>query len=166
MKTSFFLRIGIALLILLAARSSFAQKVTRNDTLPTLIISPKSVVSQKVKDAFRRDFQGALNPRWYQVNQNYLVKFVRQDQKNNALYNKHGYIVYHIAYVNKNNLPQQIRDQIKEKYSNCKIITAMQVNQENRSMWMVNLKLRKQLILVREEDGELSEMERHKNASI
>ncbi|MGZ3763569.1 MAG: hypothetical protein ACXVB0_09055 [Mucilaginibacter sp.] len=166
MKTSLYFRIAAMLIVSLIASNSFAQQITRNDTLPTLVITAKSMVSQKVTNSFKKDFQGAVSPRWYKMDKDYMVKFVSDDQKNTALYNKKGFIVYHIVYGGENNLPAEIKDQIMTKYSGCKIITAIKINQENRSIWVVNLEMKNLLILVREEDGALAEINRYKNAAI
>lgn len=166
MKTSFFFRCSTVLLILLSARSSFAQEVTRIDTLPVIVITAKSPVPQKVRDAFKKDFKGATNPRWYKIDENFIIKFMTQDQKNHALYHKNGLIYYHIAYGTEKHLPENIKDQIKRSYSGAKITTVIHVSQDNRNIWLANLEMGKLLILVREEDGNFQEVERVKNASM
>ncbi|CAN5354961.1 hypothetical protein BH09BAC6_BH09BAC6_30390 [soil metagenome] len=165
MKSTSFFRIGAALLALLCARTSFAQEIARVDTLPVIVITAKSLVSKKVTEAFKSDFKDATNAKWFRINKNYLIKFLTKDQNNHALYHKNGSLYYHIAYGNGSNLPDDVRNKIKKQYSNGKIITAIQVNQDNRHVWLINMEVGKLYILVREEDGELLEVERIKNAT-
>jgi hypothetical protein len=164
MKTPFFFRLGAAALVMLFARNSFAQEVTRIDTLPVLVITAKSLVPREVTTAFKKDFQDAVNPKWFKMEKNYLIKFITRDQNNHALYHKNGYLYYHIAYGKENSLPESTKAQIKKEYPNGEIISAIRVNQDRRSIWLVNLKVGKLLILTREEDGELREVQRLKNA--
>ncbi len=158
---------------LLTAQKSVAQEVTqpdsiktiRTDTLPTLVITRTTVVSQKIADSFNRTFKNAVNPQWYQLNKNYLVKFIMEDQRNNALFDKSGYLIYHISYGTEKNLPFDVRDQVQNQYPKGKILTAIHVDQDNRSVWIVNVESGKYLYLTRVEDGQLDEVERMRNAS-
>ena len=51
------------------------------DTLPTVVITRGSAVNQRVSKAFSNDFKDAINPRWFEINKRYLVKFISADQK-------------------------------------------------------------------------------------
>jgi len=165
MKTTFYRCIAGAFIASLLAQGSFAQEVAKVDTLPVIVITAKSVVSQKVSDAFKKDFKGAVNPRWYRLDENYLVKFMTREQKNHVLYHKTGSIYYHIAYGTEASLPQEVKDKIKAQYRDGKITTAIHINQDQRSIWLVNIERGKLLILVREEDGDFREVERLKNGA-
>jgi len=166
MKTSLFFRISIAFIVLLSARSSFAQEITRLDTLPVVVITAKSLIPQEVTNAFKTNFKNAVNPRWYKIDKNYLIKFMTKDQNNHVLLHKNGSLYYHIGYGRENSLPEKLRDQLKREYPKGKITTAIHVNQDNRNIWLVNLEMGKLLILTREEDGDFREVERMKNGAM
>ncbi len=166
MKAQLFFRITASLLLLLAARSSsLAQQGGRIDTLPPVIITGTSVVSQKVTDSFKKDFKDALHPRWYQMDKNYLVKFIMNEQKNNSLYDRNGYLIYHISYGKEKHLPADVISQVKTGYPTYDITTAIHVNQANRSIWVINLESGKNWVLARVEDGQLDEVERLRKAN-
>jgi len=166
MKTHYFLRVTVALFILFTVRSSFAQEVIKIDTLPTIYIFSTSLVNKKVHAAFKRDFKDAVQPRWYTMDQNYLVKFISKDQKNRALYNVKGSLIYHITYMNGDNLPKNVSGEINSKYTNDKILTAIHVEQNNRNIWVVNLKSEGSIVVARVEEDEVEEVERYTDTSI
>jgi hypothetical protein len=166
MKTKNFFRIIPVMFGLLFAGSSFAQVITKIDTLPTVYIFSYSLVNKKVHDAFKKDFKNAVKPRWFTMDQNYLVKFMSKDQKNHALYDSKGSIIYHISYGNEQTMPKDIRAMVKSKYPACDIITAIYVNQDKRKIWVLNLKERDELILARVEEDQLEEVERFHDESM
>jgi hypothetical protein len=77
MKTQIVFKVAVALLLSLSVGSSFGQLITRADTLPTVYIYGNSFVNRKVQHAFTKRFKDAVNPRWYAMDQNFLVKFRR-----------------------------------------------------------------------------------------
>lgn len=164
MKTPLIIRLAVALWILFTVPSVFAQEVTKRDTLPPVVITSTSLVAKAVTDAFKTRFKDAVGPKWYQMNKNYLVKFIQKDQKNNALYNKKGSLIYHISYGDKNNVPDNIMNLVKLEYPTYDVKTAIHVNQSNRNVWVVNLE-GKDRVLARVEDGIVQEVERLKDAS-
>ena len=166
MKTHSFFRITAVLLVLLSARSSFAQEIIKTDTLGTVVIRSTSLVNKNVTMAFTRQFKDAVSPRWYTLDKNYLVKFIQKDQRNNALYNKKGYLVYHISYMNGNSLPREIQAKINSQYADGIALTAIHVNEDARSIWIVNLKVGQYFVLARVEGEEVEEAERYTDTSI
>jgi hypothetical protein len=166
MKTKIFYRLTAVLLGLLFTGNSFAQVVTKIDTLPTVYIFSYSLVNKNVHDAFKKDFKNAVKPRWFTMDQNYLVKFISKDQKNHALYNSKGSIIYHISYGNAQTMPKDIRAMVSSKYPSGDIVTAINVNQNQRKIWIVNVKERGDLVLVRFEDDQLEEVDRVHDSSM
>jgi hypothetical protein len=166
MKTKFIFRIGTAMLMLLSVRSSFAQQVAKNDTLPTIYIYSTSIVNKTVHQAFKRDFYDATTPKWYAMDENYLVKFISKDQKNHALYNTKGYLIYHLTYVNAVELPKNIQGDLNSQYADGIALTAIHVDQDTRSIWVVNLKVGEYFVVARVEDDQVEEIQRFTDASI
>jgi len=164
MRAQIIFRITAVLLITWSANNSFGQTM-KTDTMPTLVISSKSTVSQKVTDAFDAQFKNEVNPTWYNLDKNYMVKFVSQDQKNRALYNKNGYLIYHIKYGNASTLPSDLSNMIYKKYKDCKITTVIHIEQELRSIWAVDLEYGQYLVLARIENNQLQEIQRLRNGA-
>jgi hypothetical protein len=165
MKTKTIFFIVMALISTSGIRTSFAQ-VSKTKTLPTVVIRSSSAVNQKVIKAFNGEFKNALRPRWYEINRTYIVKFIMKDQKNTALYNRNGNLVYHITYGSGNSLPKAVADLIDIQYPRSKVTTAIHIDQDRRSIWVANIIDGKNLILTRIEDGQLEEVDRYTNTSV
>ena len=145
---------GILCMLLLPAASR-AQEIK---VLPTVVVTTASNVNQSVLKSFQGEFRNAMDPIWYKLDKNYLVKFMTEDQKNTALFKNNGRLIYHISYGTEKNLPGEIRDKVMGSYEDYKITAAIHVNEANRSIWVINLEGLKKLIIVRVEEGELEEV--------
>ena len=126
--------------------------------LPPVIVTPSSDVTEKVVHSFKGSFKDGLDPVWYRLDKNYLVKFIMNEQKNTALFNKNGRLLYNIGYGLEKDLPQEISDMVNGAYSDYNIRQVIHVTENNRSIWIVNLEGLKKLVVVRIEDGELEEV--------
>jgi hypothetical protein len=152
-----FVRFIGGLVLMLLAGGAFAQQDSIK-TLPPVTVYRTSNVNQKVTQAFDRNFKDAVGQRWYQLNKNFLVEFIREDMQNKALFQKNGYLIYHISYGFEQNLPDDVKRLVRGAYGDYNITRAVNVLQENRNIWVLNLEGLKKLILVRVEDGELQEV--------
>ncbi|BAU54837.1 hypothetical protein [Mucilaginibacter gotjawali] len=160
MKTRFIFRIATVLLVLFSFQHSYAQ-IIKIDTLREVTIRSTTPVAPKVQDAFSRTFKDAVGPRWYKLDKNYLVNFITKDQKNKALYDKKGSLVYHISYLNDpEKLPKNIKYLVSKKFHDYKLLNAIHIAQNARSIWVVNLKDGKELVLARVEEEQVEEIER------
>ena len=83
---------------------------------------------------------------------------MQNDQKNKALFQKNGYLIYHIVYGKETNMPDDIRKIVKTNYLDYNITSAINVKESGRNIWVVNVEDNKKFILVRVEDGELEEV--------
>ncbi len=155
MKTKIFRSSLICLALLTCGGSLFAQETVT--TLPPVTVTANSNVTKKVAQAFETTFKEAYHERWYKADKNYLVNFIMNDQKNHALFTKNGSIIYHITYGFESNLPDDIRKMVKTGYLDYTITSAINVKQEGRDIWVVNMEDAKNLILVRVENGEMEE---------
>lgn len=136
----------------------------KDKMLPVVTITATGTsVSEKVRKAFKTSFQSAEKTRWYQENQNYLVKFIQDDQEHNALYRKNGQLIYHVKYGNGENLPYAVKNQVKSKYNGYQIARVFNVIQDSRNVWIVNLENDDYMIMSRIEGGVLDEVSRLKN---
>jgi hypothetical protein len=127
-------------------------------TLPSVTVTTASNVNDAVVKSFQGQFKNAVDPVWYKIDKNYLVKFITEEQKNTALFKDNGKLIYHISYGTEKNLPEEIRTQVMGSYQDYAITAAIHVNEANRSIWVINLEGLKKLIIVRVEEGELEEV--------
>lgn len=159
-QLSYLISGGIASIILLS--TSIAQDDGFKELPPVTITASSSsvTVSSRINKAFSQVFQGATHLRWYEIDKNYLVKFIMNDQENRALFTGGGRLVYHISYGTEKNLPADVRDLIKSRYYDQTITRILKVNQDERLIWVVSMEDKKEYIMVRVEDNEMEETKR------
>jgi len=157
MKHVSFLRLCGGLFLLLIAGSLQAQD-NGIKTLPTVTVTSTASVNKKVSDVFNASFKDAVSPTWYRLNKDYLVRFITGDMNNTALYKKNGALVYQISYGHENNLPKEVRRIVKSNYVDFNIVQAINVKEDNRDIWVVNLEDDTKLIITRIEEGALEEV--------
>jgi hypothetical protein len=160
MKTKILTAIKALLLPVIFAGASFAQEVPSLKELPPVSITASTNVSAKVNKAFSQHFKGASHLRWYQLEQQFLVKFIQNDQENHALLTKRGQLIYHISFGEEQHLPAEVRSIIKSIYYDHKITRVLKVNQNERSVWVISIEDDKEHIMARVENMELEETQR------
>ena len=152
------------LVTLLSVNFSFAQDETIKELPAITVSSTTSNVSAKVNKAFGQYFKGASHQRWYQLDKNFLVKFIQHDQENSALFTKKGQLVYHISFGIEKHLPSDVRGLVKSTYYDQNITRVLKVNQDQRNIWVVSLEDAKEYVMVRVEDMEMAETQRQQKS--
>lgn len=156
MKPQFLLRFLACLLFAVFLNSgSFAQD-TSAQKLPAVVIT-NTQVNTKVWESFKREFKNAVDPHWFKIGTDYLVRFFAEDQNQSALFNKRGSLIYNITYGKEKHLPTDIRQQVKSVYYDYKITNALSIRESERMIWVVNLEDDKNMLIVRIENGEMEE---------
>ena len=148
---------------MLSANQLFAQK--QGNLLPVVTITAENNVSEALRSAFLNRFKDAENMRWFEVNKNYLVKFVMNDQEHQAAFKKDGQLIYHISYGVEKNLPETVKLQVKSKYGDYNIGRVFNVERDNRNIWIVNLENKKYIVITSIEDENMYQIARYKNAT-
>lgn len=155
---------GLLICFLLQAVQSSAQDTSAIKTLPPVTVTTKKIPAN-VWYGFSKYFTEAENPRWYEINKKYLVKFMTYDKANRALFTKKGRIIYHISYGYEKNMPEEPGRQIKAAYPDYEIMRAIKVSQAGREVWVINLEDVNSLIILRVEEEEMEEIQRLKKLS-
>ncbi len=158
MKRLIFYHVSGVLLLMLFSMGLNAQD-TAIKSLPAITVTSSTKVPDEVTKAFGTSFEGAVNPTWYKLDKNYMVKFIQNDQKNHAMYAKSGHLMYHIQYGNEQSLPGDIKRMIQAKYVDYTINTAIYIKEDQRKIWLVNIEDQGKMIIVRVEDGNMEEVE-------
>ena len=165
MKPGLIARFCLCMLSILLISSSLpAQEDTTSKTLPPVTVTGTKI-DQKVWEGFRRSFKNAVDPRWYKIAEDYLVRFIMENQEQSALFNKKGTLQYHITYGNEKNLPPDLRQQVKSIYVEYKITSAFSIKESSRLIWVVNLENDKNMLVLRVEDGEIEEAKNYKKST-
>jgi len=157
MKTQIISRISGCLLSILFASSSFAQ--SNYIALSPIAISGVNLkVSEKIQTEFYKSFTNAENVKWYEQDKKILATFSMNEMGHRTLLNKKGGVIYHISYGSEKNLPAEVRKIVKSTYFDYKITMAVKVEEDNRTIWVVDMEDDKTLITVRVEDNEMEEV--------
>lgn len=150
------------LVSIFASSNTLAQKDTFKELPPIIITATSSnvVVNARINRAFSQFFQNVSNPRWYEINKKFLVKFIQNDQENRALFTKNGQLVYHVSYGTEKHLPFDVRKLVKSTYYDQRITRVLKVSQEKRDIWVISMEDAKDFVMARVEDMELEETQR------
>lgn len=135
-------------------------KAQQNDLkkLPDVTVTTTTNVSQKVADIFKTSFPDAENAKWSKLNKDYLVDFITADLNNRVLFHKNGAMVYHIRYGSEKHLPTEVRRLVKSNYVDYNIVKTINVQEDRRNIWIVNMEDVKKFVIARVENGELEEV--------
>ena len=148
---------------ILAAFSIQAQDSVK--TLPPITITAtQKHIPEKVWTNFHSYFANAQDPQAYEINKDYLIKFMTDENVNHAVFTKGGEFVYHISFGHEKNMPEDVKDAVKAVYYNYEITRAIKVTDGKRLIWVVNLENAKHLVLARTENGEVEEVQRLKKS--
>ena len=167
MKTKFFVRVALTLCVMFIALNcaKAQQTLVKRDTLATVLITSTANVNQVVSNAFKNTFKNAVEPRWFVYDKTCLVKFLINEQRNQALYDKKGRLIYHISRIDENTLPDDTKGQITNAYPGSKILNAYCVTQNNRNIFVIDISYGKNIVFTRFADDELVEVDRLTDAS-
>ncbi len=128
-------------------------------------IANKEAVSAKVTNSFSRIFKEAEAPKWYVINKRILVNFILNNQRNKAVFEKNGTLVYHLVYGNEEQMPTDVRKTVKSTYFDHDIKTTIKVNIDGRSIWFINIGDSKEYIVLKVEDGNMEVKDKYRNIS-
>jgi hypothetical protein len=138
-----------------------AQEKNVMTTLPTVTVTSGTIVNTQIDKAFKKAFPDAQFLDWYEVNKMYLVKFIKDDMKQQALFTKKGFMKYVISFGSEKNLSDKIRNEVQKAYDEYSIASVSNVKEAGRDIWVINLENLKHLVFVRYENNELEETFRY-----
>jgi hypothetical protein len=117
--------------------------------------SGKTVIAKKVSNSFDQLFKGAVGAEWVELNRNYSVNFVLDNQKSLAEFTKDGHLLYLIAYGKEEGMPADLRAMVKSTYFDYTINSTVKIKFEGRIFWIINLEDANQFIVLRVEDNDM-----------
>jgi hypothetical protein len=121
-------------------------------------------VSKKVEDAFVKSFENVTNLNWSKVDNKFLATFTVAGKERRALFTKKGNLVYSIVYGTEADLPVETRKLIKSTYIDHTIAMAIEVREDNRTIWVIRLEDATNLIFVWVENGEMEETKHYQKS--
>lgn len=141
----------------ISANSETGRTITRNEAA-----SADVTVKQKVQKSFSKNFTGTTGQLWQMKGEDFQTSFYKNGLLTCACFKKGGYLLYTIVYGLEENLPEDLRDMVKDQYSNYKITRTAELKQRQRNIWVVNLENNYNYVTVRLEDNNLDEMQKVK----
>lgn len=179
MKKHFIARLFVSLTATFATTFSFAQDqtpVTANRFKPEQINAITSTlenassasdgatvhVNSKVMRSFLRSFNGATEVKWSESNGRYFASFKQAGSLCKALFYGQGGLAFSLRYGTEEELPRDVRKQIKSTYVDFMIGVVTKVDSDDLKAWIVNLTDSDNLIVVSVVDGTLTEMHHYK----
>lgn len=82
-----------------------------------------------------------------------------------SLFDKKGRLIYAIDFSAGKELPNDVKNLVRNNYENYTITSVTKVEKDGRKIWVVNLSGTKNYIAVKVEDGEIEETENFKRAN-
>lgn len=159
MKRIFSLWVG-SLLILTTGKLA-AQETLPSKTLEQVTVTATNTkVPEKVWQNFLKFYPNAENPKWYDLNNRYFVKYMLEDEPSQSVFTRRGYLVYTICYGEEKDLPVAIRDEIKKKYSSYNIKGITKVSDQTNVVWMVHLEGASDYVTVRSNELGIEEVQK------
>ncbi len=116
-------------------------------------------VSDEVLKSFKTEYQDAQKVTWSQVNNNYLAKFSNGNIAMETLLNKHGKILYSIAYGVEKDLPKNVQTLVYATYPEHIITNVAKVTRKNRQIWVITSAGQYDDVRFRVEGGQIEEVE-------
>lgn len=96
-------------------------------------------VNMKAQRAFVKQFRHAETEEWYTSGENFLVFFSDKGVQSRALISKSGMFIYTIYTVKKENIPDDLMENIRFIYPQYSIRSAYHVCEAQQDFWYLNL---------------------------
>jgi len=156
----------LAGVVMLFVETKSASAQIKLEEIEIFGTTKKATISEKVTKSFDRFFKDAESPKWYMANKQIIVNFIMNDQRNKAVFEKNGRLIYHLVFGVEDQMPADVRKVVKSKYFDYKINSTVKVNTEGRSIWIVNISDPKEIMVLRVEDGTMDVMDKFVNSGV
>lgn len=159
MKNIFRLCVGSFFLVTagnLSAQDSVPAKTLEQVT----ITATNTKVPEKVWKSFLKYYPTAESPKWYNLQNDFYVKYMMEMTPNQSVFTKKGNLVYTISYGNENDLPDYLKQEIKNKYLDYNIRGITKVCDRYTVVYLVHLEGTRNYITVKLDDKEMEEIQK------
>ena len=111
--------------------------------------------------SFLQYFDNATNERWDTLGNNFLVKFNINHKQARALFGNNGRLIYSILFGTEKDLPTDVRHQVRSAYNDYHITRSIEVQENRRTIWIVEMADNDKHLTVRIEDNEMEVVQRY-----
>lgn len=168
MKTKIISPLACCLLFVLITNGSFSQATINNKDLnKTVTISASHdrkinnsgnaslAINKKIQKSFSGYFAGITGQNWSMAGKKFHCSFYINGIPACVLFDKNGHLIYVVTYGKEKDMPSDIRKIVKSEYYDYMITLAIEVKENGRDIWVVNMKNDSIHLTVRLEDGEM-----------
>lgn len=123
-------------------------------------------ISDKLLKAFKQTFPDALQVKWAERDDKYMVNFKQGDVLTKIEYDKDGNFLNSLRYYKEKNLPVNILCRLQKKYTYMKIFGVTELTTDSAVEYYIKLEDETSWITVRSNaDGNMQVIEKNKKAS-
>jgi hypothetical protein len=145
---------SISQLALNKQHDTYSPSLFTNTSIAALNLNTVAA-SIKVERSFISYFGEAAENNWSMAGKYFLNCFNVNGLLTYAWFTKNGKLVNVTTYGTEKDLPADVRKIVKSEYYDYKIAVTIQVKENNRNIWVVQLDNASEYITVRVEDGEM-----------
>jgi hypothetical protein len=117
-----------------------------------------SAINTRALKSFQKQFKNATDVSWYAADKGYIASFTKDDIKTFVDYDRRGTWNHTIRYYDEKKLPTDIRYRIKSYYIDYEIAGVIEVNVNDKTVYMIYLQDQAVLKTIRICDGEMEEI--------
>jgi hypothetical protein len=122
-------------------------------------------VSDKLLQVFKRTFPDAIQVKWIEQPDSYLVTFKQNDILTKVSYDKDGNFVSSIRYYSEKNLPVTVICRLEKEYAGKSVFGVTEVSTENGTEYFIKLQDEKNWYTVHSDaSGNLEKIEKFRKA--
>jgi uncharacterized membrane protein YhiD involved in acid resistance len=122
-------------------------------------IEPTSTVNSRALRDFKKNYPQAESENWTTLDKGWEASFLQGDIRSVVVYNRHGDWQYGINYYTEDQLPREVRTQVKSKYFDYSISGVEEVHVLDKVAYLVHLQDAHTWKVVRVCDGNMDLME-------
>jgi hypothetical protein len=122
-------------------------------------------ISDKLLEAFRRTFPDAIQVKWVEQPDSYIVTFKQNEILNKVNYDKDGNFVSSFRYYSEKNLPVTVICRLEKEYAGKSVFGVTEVTTENGTEYYIRLQDEKNWYTIHSDSqGYLERIEKFKKA--
>jgi hypothetical protein len=114
-----------------------------------------SAVNMKAVKDFSKSFKNVTNEKWYTAEDGFFANFNDNGIETKVAYDKKGIWHCTVRTLSEMQLPYDVRDVVKSKYYDSKILVGYEIKHSNSTVYIVKTEDGKSLKTLRVTDGEM-----------
>jgi hypothetical protein len=146
-----------------SVESLIADETAAANNRPASVLPGR--INIKVVKSFGKSFGNIPDKKWYVLEDGYVVYFKVDDISMKAVYNKKGTWMHTLRFYTEKNLPFAVRDLVKRTYYDFSIFLVIEIETDNKIIYLLKMEDKNSLKTVRVIDGEINEIEHYSKSS-